>query len=187
MKTCCLKIVPGVRRAAGMTILLTGVLLLLGGVSSAQQESLLIGYVNMKEIREGFREYQTKLSEIQVLKTEEQELLDGMAADFDESVRLFESKVKAGGLTGEQEAKERDALRRKYEILTQHKMEKDQELFVKSRDKLKPLITRIRDAIRDVAVSNSYHLVFYSSDLAYSDPRLDLTGSVTEALNSQGG
>jgi Skp family chaperone for outer membrane proteins len=145
-------------------------------------EALSVGYVDLEKIRDGYKKYQEALNSIKEVKDKEQTHLDEMSSEFDRSVRQYE--LKEGLFANEDQKKtELEDLRKKWNILNEYKTGKDQELEKTSRDKLGPLIDKIKTTIKEVAAASGYHLVFKQTDLAYSDPRLDITPKVLEALN----
>lgn len=146
-------------------------------------EALTVGYVDLDKIREEYKQYRDALEEIKVIKEKEQTNLDEMSSEFDKSLKQFE--IKKGLSTEEQSQAELEELRRKWNILSEFKVTKDQELEKKSREKLTPLIDSIMNTIKDVAAANGYHLVFKMKDLAYWDTRLDITPKVLAALNKE--
>lgn len=146
-------------------------------------EALSIGYVDLERIREGYTKYQEALSRIKAVKEKEQVNLDEMSADFDKNVKQYE--LKDGLFDEKQKSEALEDLRKKWNILNEFKASKDQELEKKSRDELGPLIEKIKTTIKEVAAANKYHMIFKESDLAYCDPRLDITGKVLEALNKE--
>ena len=148
------------------------------------QESLNVGYVDLERIRSEYVSYQKSLDEIKGLHDKEQQALDEMAGTFDEKVKRFELK---DGLwpTDDEKNKELEGLRRDWTIINEHKMSKDQELEAESRTKLSPLIDKIKEGIEAVAKSNGKHLIFKERDLAYCDPRLDITDKVLAYLNKE--
>jgi Skp family chaperone for outer membrane proteins len=152
--------------------------------AKASAEALSVGFVDLDRIRDEYKKYQEALGSIKEVKDKEQTHLDEMSSEFDRNVRQYELKE---GLfaTEEEKQKELEELRKKWNILTEYKTGKDQELEKVSRDKLTPLIEKIKGTIKDVASANGYHLVFKLSDLAYSDPRLDITPKVVAALNKE--
>lgn len=170
-----------VSRIAAAVIVL-GLLLPAGSISA--QETLRVGFVDLATIRERYNEYQAALKEIQSVKDKEQTELDSMSGDFDKSVKAFELKE---GLFASEEQREEElkTLRNKWEVLTEYKTRKDQELEAQTRERLAPLIDKIQTTIQDVSAANKYHLVFKKSDLAYGDPRLDITEAVLAALNKE--
>jgi outer membrane protein len=145
-------------------------------------EALSVGFVDLDKIRDGYKRYQEALTQIKEVKDKEQVSLDEMSGDFDRNVRQYELKE---GLFTDEKAKqtELEELRKKWNILNEYKANKDQELEKKSRELLGPLIEKIKTTIKEVSAANGYHLVFKLSDLAYSDPRLDITEKVLAALN----
>lgn len=147
-------------------------------------EALSIGFVDLDRIREGYKRYQDALGSIRGVKDKEQVNLDEMSATFDKAVRQYELKE---GLfaTEEQKQTELEDLRKKWNILNEYKATKDQDLERKSRESLGPLIEKIKTTIKDVAANNGYHMIFKQSDLAYCDPRLDITDKVLAALNKE--
>lgn len=152
--------------------------------SPAPAEPLSIGYVDLERIREGYKKYQDALSRIKTVKEKEQASLDEMSSEFDKNVKKYEIQ---DGLFENEKQKE-DALaelRKKWNTLNEFKASKDQELEKKSRDELAPLIDKIKATIKEVAAANKYHMIFKESDLAYCDPRLDITDKVLEALNKE--
>ncbi|MBK7495825.1 MAG: hypothetical protein DIKNOCCD_00995 [bacterium] len=152
--------------------------------SKAFGEALSIGFVDLDRIREGYKRYQDALGSIRGVKDKEQANLDEMSSTFDKAVRQYELKE---GLfaTEEQKQTELEDLRKKWNILNEYKATKDQDLERKSRETLGPLIEKIKTTIKDVAANNGYHMIFKQSDLAYSDPRLDITDKVLAALNKE--
>jgi Skp family chaperone for outer membrane proteins len=147
-------------------------------------EPLNVGFVDLSRIRKEYRDYQTAVQSIQSIREEEQKDLDEMSGDFDAKVRRYE--IKDGLHENEDEKnKELEALRRDWDLLTEHKMQKDRELELKSQETLAPFIDRIRDAITTVSKNNGKHLIFKKQDLAYSDERLDITDLVLRALNGE--
>ena len=152
--------------------------------SVAVSESLSVGFVDLERIRQEFRAYQNALEEIKQIRDQEQEALDEMAGTFDSKVKRYELK---DGLwpSEEEKTKELELLRRDWQMINEHKVEKDRKLEMDSRQKLEPLIARIKEGIETVSKSSGKHLVFKKSDLAYSDPRLDITESVLQYLNKE--
>lgn len=147
-------------------------------------EPLNVGFVDLSRIRKEYRDYQAAVQGIQTVREEEQKALDEMSGDFDAKVRRYE--IKEGLHKDEDEKnKELEELRRDWDLLTEHKMEKDRELERKSQETLAPFIDKIRDAITNVSRSNGKHLIFKKQDLAYSDERLDITELVLHALNGE--
>ncbi|MCG3195540.1 MAG: OmpH family outer membrane protein [Candidatus Omnitrophica bacterium] len=146
-------------------------------------EALTVGYVDLDKIRDEYKKYRDALEEIKTIKEKEQANLDEMSSEFDKSLKQFE--IKKGLSTEEQSQTELEELRRKWNILSEFKVTKDQELEKKSREKLTPLIDTIMNTIKDVAAANGYHLVFKMKDLAYWDTRLDITPKVLAALNKE--
>ena len=148
------------------------------------QESLNVGYVDLDRIRQEYKDYQKALSEINAIRDKEQKALDELAGTFDQRVRRYELK---DGLwpSEEEKNKELEDLRRKWNLLNEQKAEKDRELENKSREKLAPLISQIKDAIQVVSKQLGKHLIFKRRDLAYFDSRLDITGEVLAFLNKE--
>lgn len=165
----------GVILAAGFAFLVPGAI---------AQESLRVGYVDLGKIREQYKQYQAALDEIKGVKEKEQGELDSMSGDFDKSVKAFELKE---GLfaSDEQREEELEKLRSKWSTLTEYKTRKDQELEGTTRERLAPLIEKIQNTIQDVSSTSGYHLVFKKADLAYGDPRLDITDLVLTSLNKE--
>jgi Skp family chaperone for outer membrane proteins len=165
-------------------MLYIGVLLLVFVSTQAYGEALSIGFVDLDKIREGYKRYQDSIDKIKQVKEKEQVTLDEMSSTFDKNVKAYELKE---GLfaTEEQKQTELEDLRKKWNILNEFKAGKDQELEKKSREELGPLVDKIKTTIKDVAASNGYHLIFKQSDLAYSDPRLDITDKVLAVLNKE--
>ncbi len=152
-------------------------------IHPAQSEALSIGYVDLDRIREGYTKYQEALTRIKTVKEKEQVTLDEMSADFDKYVKQYELK---DGLFDEKQKQEAlEDLRKKWNILQEFKAGKDHDLEKKSREELGPLIEKIKSTIKEVAATNKYHMIFKESDLAYCDPRLDITNKVLEALNKE--
>ena len=149
----------------------------------AYSEALSIGYVDLERIREGYAKYQEALTRIKSVKEKEQVTLDEMSSDFDKYVKQYE--LKDGLFDEKQKSEALEDLRKKWNILNEFKAGKDQELEKKSREELGPLIEKIKTTIKEVAAANKYHMIFKESDLAYCDPRLDITGKVLEALNKE--
>jgi outer membrane protein len=152
------------------------------GSGAMAQESLNVGYVDLDRIRQEFVAYQAALKEIQAIRDKEQVKLDELADTFDQNLKHYELKE---GLWPSEEEKNKqfEELRSKWNILNDTKTEKDRELEMMSRQKLEPLIKRIKDGIQEVSRSNGKHLVFKQRDLAYFDPRLDITDKVLQYLN----
>lgn len=158
--------------------------LLVGSVPTWAAEPLNVGFVDLSRIRKEYKDYQAAVMSIQSVREQEQKALDEMSGDFDAKVRRYE--IKEGLHENEEEKnKELEELRRDWDILTEHKMEKDRELERKSQETLSPFIDKIREAITTVSKSNGKHLIFKKQDLAYSDDRLDITDLVLRALNGE--
>jgi Skp family chaperone for outer membrane proteins len=170
----------------GFGVLPLLVVLLVGVMTPfvACSESLSVGFVDLERIRQEFKAYQNALEEIKGIRDKEQVALDEMAGTFDSKVKRYELK---DGLwpSEEEKTKELELLRRDWQMINEHKVEKDRKLEMDSREKLEPLITRIKEGIETVSKSKGKHLVFKKSDLAYSDPRLDITDSVLQYLNEE--
>ncbi len=158
---------------------------LLSGVNSrpaTAQELLNVGFVDLVRVRDEYGAYQTALAQIKQNKEREQGDLDEMVSNFDKQVKNYELKE---GLIPEEEQKiELEGLKQKYETLAETHQNMSRQLEDKSRQALKPLLDQMKVAIEQVSAAQGYHLIFWKKDLAYSDPRLDITQKVLDVLNN---
>lgn len=149
--------------------------------TAQRQELLKVGFVDLVQVRDKFIAYQTALNQIKATKDKEQTELDEMVATFDKSVKNYELRT---GLVPEEELRnELEQLKQKYESLAEYHESKSRQLEDQSRETLKPLLDRMKAAIDQVSAAQSYHLIFWKKDLAYSDERLDITNDVLAVLN----
>jgi len=145
------------------------------------QEMLKVGFVDLERVRDEYQAYQSALAQIKATKEQEQTDLDEMVANFDKQVKNYE--LKEGLIPEEEQKNELEELKRKYESLAETHQTMSRQLEAKSRQALKPLLDQMKTAIEQVSASQNYHLIFWKKDLAYSDPRLDITDQVLAVLN----
>jgi outer membrane protein len=149
--------------------------------TAQKQELLKVGFVDLVRVRDEYTAYQTALTQIKETKEKEQGELDNMVAMFDKNVKNYE--LKEGLITEEEQKVELDGLKQKYETLSETHQNMSQQLEAQSRKILKPLLDQMKTAIEQVSAAQSYHLIFWKKDLAYSDARLDITDEVLKVLN----
>ena len=152
-------------------------------VVAQQQELLKVGFVDLVRVRNEYGAYQDALAKIKEDKEKEQSDLDEMVANFDKQVKSYE--LKEGLIPEEEQKQELEDLKKKYEALTETHQTMSQQLEAKSRKILKPLLDQMKSAIEQVSQTQSYHLIFWKKDLAFSDNRLDITDDVLAVLNKK--
>ena len=169
------------------TILLTGFLLLVSGVTSVTAQQQKIGYVNSSMIFQQIPEAQDAQKKIDAITKPYQDSLAAMEATLQAKIDDYQKREAMLNDAAKKAAQQEFAdLKRKYDEFRLDKFGTDGEIAKKTDKIINPLKDKILKAIESVAKQEKYTFVFDQTEnvrvLLYGDPREDLTNRVIDKI-----
>lgn len=147
---------------------LTAVLIAGASVTSANAQSIQIGYADPEIIITYMPGYQTVQQQMAIEYRTSQEALQALAEDFQERVDRYQRQQP---LLSEERRAEREAeLANLQQEIQQSAAAKDDELAARQEELMAPLLQQVQDAIDAIAAEKGLDLVMRSPALLYVNP-----------------
>lgn len=166
---------------AGLTLIALLSLTLLINPGRADEPLGKLGFVDLQEVFEKSAKFQRVRDEIK----QEMQTKSDKIKQLDEQFRtqLNDFKVKRDLLPSDKAKERQEQLQNDYRGIL-GTIRTEEENFTKFRnDKLDPIIEDLKKVVEEIAKQEGYAFIFKRSDLAYGDPKYDITQKVIDKLN----
>jgi outer membrane protein len=141
--------------------LLLSAFLFLGASALVAQDKY--GHLNFGNLISSLEE--TKAADSQLSDYQKQLVAKGeeMAKSWQEKAQKFAQKAQAGELAPAEQQKQQTALEEERGKILEYEQEVSQKVQLKRKELLEPIITKVEQAIEDVAKENGYVMIFDTS------------------------
>ncbi|MEM9022763.1 MAG: OmpH family outer membrane protein [Bacteroidota bacterium] len=148
-------------------------------------------FVDTDFILENLPEYKEAQQELDGLSEKWQKTIEAKYAEIDRMVKAFQAEQIL--LTDDQRQQRQAEIQAKQQSAQEYQRSKfgvEGELFKKRQELVKPIQERVYNAIKEIAVSNSYAVIFdkaNQSNILFANPRYDKSEQVLKKLGIKSG
>ena len=153
--------------------------LMLCGAAAAQ--SLKVGVLDNDRLKDGYTELKESLAALEAQIDARKQQLRADQANFRVKVKQFEARKDLITSDEEKRAKQQELMEEDAK-LRKDLSEANDEIYKEQEKALKPFVAKIQAAVETVAKAQKLDLVLKRDDLAYFNPKLDITSEVVLEL-----
>lgn len=143
------------------------VALLMGAVSLNAQAPPKYGHMNLGNLLESMSETKAANERLKVFADSLTAIDEKMTKAFQEAYAKLEQEYNKGELTPVQTQQRQAELQKQQEDIQKFEQQAQQSLNAKRDELLKPILTRVEDAVKAVATENGYLMIFDTSSGAF--------------------
>ena len=142
------------------------------------------GYVNSQAILAEMAEVKQARAKLEALEKQLTKKGQQMVESFQSDYKALAEKEQQGVMSPKQLQEEANKLKEREAEIGKYQQEMQKQLLDKEKTELEPIITKVNQAIKDVAVEGGYQFIFDSSTqvLLYADQSTDVTDLVKAKL-----
>ncbi|HRI59699.1 MAG TPA: OmpH family outer membrane protein, partial [Saprospiraceae bacterium] len=134
--------------------------LLIGAVTLSAQTPPKYGHMNLGNLLESMPETKAANEKLKVFADSLSALDEKMTKAFQEEVKKYQADYQEGKLTPIQGQQLEAELQKKQEDIQKFEQQAQQTIAGKREELLKPILTKVEDAVKAVATENSYLMIF---------------------------
>ncbi|MFN0015982.1 MAG: OmpH family outer membrane protein [Saprospiraceae bacterium] len=152
--------------------------------SLSAQTAPKYGHMNLGNLLEQMPDTKTAEETLKVFADKLAAKDDSLTKAFQAAYTALETEYKGGGLTPVQAQKRQEELQKQQEFIQKFEQEAQQAVADKRTDLLKPILTKINDAVKAVAKEVGYSMVFDTSSgvMLFAAETEDVTALVKKKL-----
>lgn len=137
--------------------------LLIGATTVSAQATLKYGHMNLGNLLESLPDTKKANDELKIFTDKLTAKDDSLTKSFQTQYAEFEAKYNNGSLTPVQSQAGQATLQKMQEDIQKFEQEAQQVVAAKREELLKPILTKVNDAVKAVAKENGYAMVFDTS------------------------
>jgi outer membrane protein len=141
--------------------------LLMGAITLSAQTPPKYGHMNLGNLLESMPETKTANDKLKVFADSLTAIDEKMTKSFQEAYKKLEEEYNAGLLTPVQAQTRQAELQKQQEDIQKFEQQAQQSIAAQRESLLKPILTRVEDAVKAVATENSYLMIFDTSSGAF--------------------
>lgn len=141
--------------------------LLIGSVTLSAQTPPKYGHMNLGNLLESMPETKAANDKLKVYADSLTAVDEKLTKAFQEAYAKLEKEYNAGEITPVQAQTRQAELQKQQEDIQKFEQQAQQMIAARREDLLKPILTRVEDAVKAVATENSYLMIFDTSSGAF--------------------
>lgn len=140
---------------------------LIGITAVSAQAPPKYGHMNLGNLLESMPETKAANDKLKVFADSLQALDEKMTKAFQEAYSTLEKQYNAGELTPVQAQQRQAELQKQQEDIQKFEQQAQQSVAAKREELLKPILTKVEEAVKAVAAENGYAMIFDTSSGAF--------------------
>lgn len=158
--------------------------LLTGAVALSAQTASKYGHMNLGNLLESMPETKNANTALKVFGDSLSAIDEKMTKSFQEEVAKYQTDYQEGKLTPVQSAQIEAELQKKQQEIQQFEQQAQQSVAAKREELLRPILTKVNDAVKAVATENGYLMIFDTSSgaMLFASDTDDVTAKVKAKL-----
>ena len=136
-------------------------------MAASAQTALKYGHMNLGNLLEGMPETKSANDNLKLFADSLQAVDKKMTDAFQEVYSKLEQEYNAGLLTPVQAQQRQAELQKQQEDIQKFEQQAQQSVAAKREELLRPILTRVEDAVKAVATENNYAMIFDTSSGAF--------------------
>ncbi len=141
--------------------------MLIGAITLSAQTPPKYGHMNLGNLLESMPETKAANDKLKVFADSLGALDKKMTEAFQEEVKKFQADYQEGKLTPIQAQQLETELQKKQEDIQKFEQQAQQSIAGRREDLLKPILTKVEEAVKAVATENNYLMIFDTSSGAF--------------------
>ena len=141
--------------------------LLAGAVSLSAQTPSKYGHMNLGNLLESMPETKAANDKLKVYADSLSAVDEKITKAFQEAYADLEKKYNAGELTPVQAQTRQAELQKQQEDIQKFEQQAQQSIAARREELLKPILTKVENAVKSIATENSYLMIFDTSSGAF--------------------
>lgn len=141
--------------------------LLIGSVTLSAQTPPKYGHMNLGNLLESMPETKKANEDLKVFADKLAAKDDSLTKAFQADYTKLEKEYNDGLLTPVQAQQRQAELQKQQEFIQKFEQDAQQQVAAKREELLKPILTRVEDAVKAIATENSYLMIFDTSSGAF--------------------
>jgi len=137
--------------------------LLIGATTMSAQTTLKYGHMNLGNLLESLPDTKTANDDLKIFTDKLTAKDDSLTKSFQAQYTKFEADYNAGTMTPVQSQAGQTALQKLQEDIQKFEQDAQQVIATKREELLKPILTKVNDAVKVVAKENGYVMIFDTS------------------------
>jgi len=151
--------------------------------TSPSKESLGFAYVDLEYVVANYEKMRIIQNALEKEYATEQAIIDQKTTQLEALEKEY--LLRKDSLSSDETQNMEEDIRKKTKDAIAYHQIKAEELEKQKQNKLSVVMREIRQTVQEVATQKGYTTVVRESDLAYADPRFNLTDSVLDILNKR--
>jgi outer membrane protein len=166
------------------TTLLILLAFVLGSATLSAQNAPKYGHMNLGNLLEAMPDTKKANDDLKLFADKLTAKDDSLTKSFQEAVNAYQQAYQSGTLTPVQAQTKEQELQKQQEYIQKFEQDAQQQVAVKREELLKPILTRVNDAIKAVATESQYLMIFDTSSgaMLFAAESDDVTALVKKKL-----